>query len=99
MENKTRFYVLSKERAEGRHTNAVFVAECSADTIDDIIVDIHDSGLEMTALHDRPEGSYLGSYNYIIETECEDGITAEQISAVEVHGKVRFIGCFDVTRK
>lgn len=40
---------------------ASYVAESGdksiADLIDDIIVDIHNSGLEMTAIHDRPEGS------------------------------------------
>ncbi|MCR5168478.1 MAG: hypothetical protein K6C13_14895 [Oscillospiraceae bacterium] len=99
MENKTRFYVLSKEPPGALHTNAVFVARCSADLIDDIIVDIHDSGLEMTALHDRPEGSFLGSYNYIIETQSEHAVTEEQISAACSRPEVRFIGCFNVTEK
>ena len=75
MENKTRFYVLSKTKADGTHTNAVLTAKCHANKVDDLIVDIHDSGLELTAIHARPEGSYLGSYNYIIEVEDAEGIT------------------------
>ncbi len=99
MENKTRFYVLSKIKAEGVHTNAVFTAKCPANKVDDLIVDIHESGLELTAIHARPEGSYLGSYNYIIEVEDEDGITEEQINAADGADGVHFLGCFDVTQK
>ncbi|MBP0988608.1 MAG: hypothetical protein J6S92_10050, partial [Oscillospiraceae bacterium] len=94
--NMTRFYVLSKEQSDSAHTNAVFIAECGADQIDDIIVDMHDAGLEMTALHDRPEGNRLGSYNYIIEVQNETGITAQQIKEASANSAVRFLGCFDV---
>ena len=97
MENKTRFYVLSREADTAVHTNAVFVATCKADLIDDILVDLHEAGLELTALHDRPEGSTLGSYYYIIEAENESGITGEQIAAVTAHPEIRYLGSFQVT--
>ena len=98
-ENQTRFYVLSKEKPDSVHTNAVFVATCNADMIDDLIVDIHNSGLEMTTIHARPEGSCLGNYNYILETENKNGITDNQINTVTKYSEVRFLGCFDVTQK
>ena len=53
----------------------------------------------MTALHERPEGSFLGSYNYIIETENQNGISDEQINDALSHAEVKFLGCFDVTEK
>ena len=98
--NKTRFYVLSRQSAEGEGlTRAVFIATCEGNEIDDIIIGLHDAGLEMVALHDRPEGSMLGSYHYVIETENESGITEAQINAAcEMQG-VRFAGCFDVIEK
>ena len=99
MANKTRFYVLSKEKPAAAYTNAVFVATCHADLIDDIIVDIHNTGLELTAIHDRPEGSMLGSYYYVIETESERGITEKQIDAVLKHSEVRYLGSFCVSEK
>jgi len=99
MANKTRFYVLSAEKPAEEYTNAVFVAACHADLIDDIIVDIHNSGLEMTAIHDRPEGSMLGSYYYIIETEAKSGITEKQIDTVLKHSEVRYLGSFCVSEK
>lgn len=98
--NKTRFYVLSKEpSARGAYSHAVFVATCNADQIDDIIVEIHQSGLELVALHDRPEGSELGKYYYVIEVVKEDGITAKQIEQIEKIDTVRFAGTFDVAVK
>ena len=98
--NKTRFYVLSKEKLEGEElARAVFVATCEASRIDDIIVQLHDTGLEMTALHDRPEGSRLGSYHYVIEAENESGVTEEQIEAVCSMEGVRFAGCFNALEK
>ena len=98
--NKTRFYVLSKEKLDEEElTRAVFVATCEASRIDDIIVQLHDTGLEMTALHDRPEGSRLGSYHFVIEAENETGVTEEQIEAVCSMEGVRFAGCFNVIEK
>ena len=98
--NKTRFYVLSTEKLEQEsQTRGVFVASCEAGKIDDIIVDIHDVGLEMVTLHDRPEGSGLGIYNYIIEVENENGIKPKQIKRIEDDSDVRFLGSFDVMEK
>ena len=47
-----------------------------------IIVTIHNAGLELVTIHDRPDGSALGSYRYIIETENPNGVTEKQIGKV-----------------
>lgn len=98
--NKTRFYVLSRQglEAEGL-TCAVFVATCEADQVDDIIIRLHDAGLEMVALHDRPEGSCLGRYHYVIEMEDAEGITDAQLDAAMALEGVRVAGCFDAVEK
>ena len=70
------FYVLSSAKFEDGHTNAVFVARCEASMIDDIILEVHNAGLELVTIHDRPEGSALGTYYYILEVECKEGIKA-----------------------
>ncbi len=94
--NKTRFYVLSRQALEAEGlTRAVFVVTCAADRIDDIIVLLHGAGLEPVALHDRPEGSRLGDYHYVIEVGNDEGVTAEQLDAVRGVEGVRFAGCFD----
>ena len=95
--NKTRFYVLSKTKNESGK-RAVFIANCGADQIDDIIVELNSTGFEMVALHDRPDGTKLGSYNYVIETEA-DNISNDMIDKITAHGGVRFAGCFDLSEK
>ena len=96
--NKTRFYVLSRERmASG--TNAVFAVTCEAGKIDDFIVDIHNAGLELVTIHDRPEGSQLGKYHYIIEVVSPDGITDDQINEIGTSPEIRFLGSFDTVSK
>lgn len=98
--NKTRFYVLAAEEPEGEDfPRAVFVATCEANRIDDIIVEIHESGVELVTIHDRPEGSALGSYYYVIEVESEAGITQEQIDRISGIEEVRVVGRFRSVEK
>ncbi len=98
--NKTRFYVLSAARPEGQTwTRAVFAAECEANRLDDIIIEIHNAGLELVTIHDRPEGSYLGAYRYIIEVEKAKGITEKDLQTIERIPEVRCLGAFDVQEK
>ena len=98
--NKTRFYVLPMQGLGGEGlTCTVVVATCEANRIDDIIVMLHDAGLEMVTLHDRPEGSALGTYHYVIEFKSEAGITEAQLDAVHDMDGVRFAGCFNAVEK
>jgi len=98
--NKTRFYVLSSHPLEADGlTHAVFVATCESSRIDDIVVALHDAGLEIVSLHDRPEGSRLGMYHYVIETECEAGITQNQAEALSALEGLRFAGRFNAVEK
>ncbi len=98
--NKTRFYVLARQGLEEEGlSRAVLVATCEANQIDDIIVLLHEAELELVALHDRPEGSALGTYHYVIEVESEDGVTKEQLEVIQELEEVRFAGCFDAVEK
>ncbi len=97
--NKTRFYVLGTKPLAGEHTQAAFVADCRASSLDDLIVEIHGAGLELVTIHDRPEGSALGSYRYIIELCCEGGISAEQIEKIRAFEEIRYLGSFDPVEK
>ncbi len=98
--NKTRFYVLSCDptKEEGM-THGVFVATCEGSRLDDIIIELHDHNLEIVSLHDRPEGSRLGRYHYLIEVKDEAGIDSAQIEAVSRMEDVRFAGCFEAVEK
>ena len=98
--NKTRFYVLAAAPlAAGANRRAVFVANCEANRIDDVIMTIHNAGLELVTIHDRPDGSALGSYRYIIETENPNGVTKKQIGKVCEHMEVRCLGSYNAVEK
>ena len=98
--NQTRFYILSRrESEEAGLTRAVFIASCDGSRIDDITVGIHDTGVELVSLHDRPEGSRLGRYHYVIEVEDEAGISDGQIEAISALEDIRFAGRFNAIRK
>ena len=99
--NRTRFYVLSREPAmdQGALTRAVFVATCEGHMIDDIIVALREGGLELVSLHDRPEGSQLGKYHYVIKVENPEGLTDEQIESLEAWPEGRFAGRFAKAEK
>ena len=100
--NRTRFYVLSSSRLreEGKaQTNAVFVASCGADRIDDIIVEMHKAGVELVTIHDRPEGSQLGTYHYIIEAMDESGWSDQTMAKLDAIPEVRCLGSFRVMIK
>lgn len=98
--NKTRFYVLSTMPVvEYGLSNAVFVVTCDGSMIDDVMAVLYDSGLETVSIHDRPEGSRLGRYHYVIEVEDEYGIADEQIEEVCAMEGVRFAGCFAAVEK
>ena len=82
-----------------RQTNAVFAASCEASRIDDIIVEIHGTGAELVTIHDRPEGSRLGVYNYIIEVENNSGLTDKLVEKIDAIPEVRCLGSFNVIAK
>ncbi len=98
--NKTRFYVLSYARLEGgTQTRAVFVATCGANRIDDILLDIRNDGMELVTILNRPEGSRLGTYYYLIEVETNGKLTQKRLERLAGMPEVRFLGDFDVMEK
>ena len=99
--NKTRFYVLAPAmlQEDGGETHAVLAATCEANRIDDIIVEIHNTGAELVTIHDRPEGSMLGKYNYIIEVENKNGVTDKLLEKLGAIEDVRILGRFRVAEK
>ncbi len=98
-ENRTRFYVLGKDPADAETPkHAVFVVSGPGKRLAEFILTLREAGLGMTAVHDRPEGSALGQYHFLIEVENEEGIRADQISACTADD-VRFCGCFNRVEK
>ncbi|MBQ6400162.1 MAG: hypothetical protein IJI21_08605 [Clostridia bacterium] len=83
-------------KPESLPEEAVLIVTCEASRIDDIIIELHEAGLELVMIHDRPEGSRLGSYHYVIEVTNPEGMTPEQIALLRGLESARFAGCFSV---
>ena len=93
--NKTRFYVVSKKANEREgYARAVFVAETAADGLPDVLAKAYDSGTKLACVHDRPEGSALGTYRYVIELSREDGFSDAEIKRLEGIEHLTYLGKF-----
>ena len=93
--NKTRFYVVSKKANEREgYARAVFVAETAADGLPDMLAQACDSGTKLVCVHDRPEGSALGTYRYVIELSRENGFSDAEIKRLEGIEHLTYLGKF-----
>ncbi|MBQ8941672.1 MAG: hypothetical protein IJ062_07515 [Firmicutes bacterium] len=93
--NKTRFYVLSLENAgTDSKERLAFVASGSAKDLPKLMSNIESDGAELVTVHDRPQKTELGSYNYLIECADCSYEAYEHITKTEGF-EYRFLGCFD----
>ena len=91
--NKTRFYVVSKRANElSGYECAVFAARIAADGLPGLLEAACSDGTELVCVHDRPEGSALGTYRYVIELERKNGFSDEEISRLQGIGTLEYLG-------
>ena len=93
--NKTRFYVVSRE-ANGLagYGCAVFVADISAGELPEVLAKACVDGTELTCVHDRPDGTALGSYRYVIELERGGGFAQGELERLEGIGQLEYLGSY-----
>ena len=82
-QNKTRFYVVSRQanKLEG-YDCAVFEARLAASELPAALDAACAEGTDLVCVHDRPEGSALGTYRYVIELTREDGFTNDELDRI-----------------
>jgi prephenate dehydratase/chorismate mutase/prephenate dehydratase len=93
--NKTRFYVVSRE-ANGLagYGCAVFVADISAGELPEVLAKACVDGTELTCVHDRPDGTALGSYRYVIELERGGGFSQGELERLKGIGQLEYLGSY-----
>ncbi|MDO4797178.1 MAG: prephenate dehydratase domain-containing protein [Coriobacteriales bacterium] len=70
--NKTRFYVLSTgSPATEASDRMAFLASGSAADLAELLASVEAQGMQVLAVHDRPQKTELGNYTYVVE--CADG--------------------------
>ena len=91
--NKTRFYVVatSANQLPG-YECAVFTASISAAELPGVLDAACQDGVKLVTVHDRPEGSSLGVYRYLIELSYEDGFTDSQLTRLSEEVGLEYLG-------
>ena len=93
--NKTRFYVVSREGNElSGYGCAVLVADIAAEELPGVLAEACAEGTELTCVHDRPDGTALGSYRYVMELEREGGFPADELSRLAGIEGVELLGSY-----
>ncbi len=93
--NKTRFYVVSRTANElSGYGCAAFVADISADELPGILEEACVGGTKLLCVHDRPEGSALGNYRYIIELERDGGFTERELARLQGIEQLEYLGSY-----
>ncbi len=93
--NKTRFYVVSKTaNSRDGYGCAAFVADVHADDLPAILEKACTGGTRLVCVHDRPDGSALGVYKYVIELERDDGFAASELDRLKGIDKLDYLGSY-----
>lgn len=91
--NKTRFYVVSRRGNElAGYERAVFSASIAASELPEVLEAACADGAELVCVHDRPEGSELGVYRYVIELSREGGFSDDEIARLGESGQLEYLG-------
>ncbi len=93
--NVTRFYVVSRtaNSLEG-YDRATFVADITAGDLPELLDKACTNGIELVCVHDRPDGSALGTYRYVIELECSSGFTDQEIDRLQKIEGLSYLGAY-----
>ena len=98
--NKTRFFVVSRQANElTGYDRAVFVANMPAEELPDVLQAACTNGTKLVGAHDRPAGSALGTYRFVIELEHEGGFSDDEIKRLDDISQLQLLGRFTCTEE
>lgn len=93
--NVTRFYVVSRTpNSLAGYDRMALVADLSADELPDLLEEVCADGTELVCVHDRPEGSALGTYHYVIELMRQEGFSGEEVQRLQDLPHVNYLGAY-----
>ncbi|MBQ9059075.1 MAG: hypothetical protein IJ125_07825, partial [Atopobiaceae bacterium] len=94
--NKTRFYVVSQHANElSGYELAVCAASIGAEELPELLASLCQGGTHLVCVHDRPDGSALGVYRYVIELEHEGGFSEEEIDRLKDSEHLDYLGRYN----
>lgn len=93
--NVTRFYVVSRTpNSLAGYDHVALVASVAADELPALLDELCAEGAELVSVHDRPEGSALGTYHYVTELSCADGFSEAELGRIKDLAQVSYLGAY-----
>ena len=91
--NRTRFYVVATHANKlPGYECAVFAASISAADLPGVLDAACTEDTQLVCVHDRPEGSALGTYRYVIELSRKAGFTDGEIARLGTEAGLEYLG-------
>lgn len=95
--NKTRFYVLSLgEPPKEASDRMAFLASGDVGDLAELLTSVEAQGMEVVAVHDRPEKTELGRYTYLVECKGGGADAFDKVVAENPALSYRYLGSFPV---
>ena len=93
--NVTRFYVVSRTpNSLAGYDRVALVADISADELPALLGELCADGTELVCVHDRPEGSALGRYHFVVELAHAGGFAEGELERIKANEQVDFLGAY-----
>ena len=91
----TRFYVVSRTaNALAGYDRVALVANVTARELPALLEELCADGTELVCVHDRPDGSALGTYRYVMELRHEGGFADGELERIKGIGQVTYLGAY-----
>ncbi len=95
--NKTRFYVLALgEPLKEASDRMAFLASGNVGDLAELLTSVEAQGMEVVAVHDRPEKTELGRYTYLVECKGGGADAFDKVVAENPALSYRYLGSFPV---
>ncbi len=72
----------------------MFVANITGEQLPGVLAKVCEGGTELVCAHDRPEGSALGTYRYVIELAREGGFDDAELKRLEGIDRLTYLGSY-----
>lgn len=95
--NKTRFYVLALgEPLKEVSDRMAFLASGDVGDLAELLTSVEAQGMEVVAVHDRPEKTELGRYTFLVECKGGGADAFDKVTAENPALSYRYLGSFPV---
>lgn len=78
----------------GNSCPLALVADMGAEELPALLDELCVEGTELVSVHDRPEGTELGRYHFVIELRHAGGFAEEELERIKGGAQVDYLGAY-----